>query len=135
MIHIPLDVTDLSTITAAAEVIAAKFGVLDVLVNNAGINVPGDDLPSSASLEALDATWRTNFLGAVAVTCMLAPLDRYVLLFVPNLKPKIHLALVEAWAETPLTPADLQAMGIGALGLKPLFLTGITIKNGQNLKK
>lgn len=76
VIHIPLDVTDLSTITAAAEVIAAKFGVLDVLVNNAGINVPGDDLPSSASLEALDATWRTNFLGAVAVTQAVLPLLR-----------------------------------------------------------
>ena len=43
-------------------------------------------------------------------------------------KTEVHLALVEAWAETPLTPADLQAMGIGSLGLKPLFLTGKTIK-------
>jgi len=43
-------------------------------------------------------------------------------------KTEVYLALVEAWAETPLTPADLQAMEIGALGLKPLFLTGITIK-------
>ncbi len=56
--------------------IEADFGHLDILVNNAGIAVQGDGLPSSSSLDAIERTFRVNFLGTVAVTQAMLPLLR-----------------------------------------------------------
>ncbi|RYG62563.1 SDR family NAD(P)-dependent oxidoreductase, partial [bacterium] len=42
---IELDLSDEATIVAAAAQIESEFGRLDVLVNNAGISVPGDGTP------------------------------------------------------------------------------------------
>ena len=72
--HIALDVTSPASIAAAAADIEACFGRLDVLVNNAGINDPQDGLPSVAGLEAVERVFRTNFLGALAVTQAMLPL-------------------------------------------------------------
>ena len=74
--HIALDVTSPASIAAAAADIEACFGRLDVLVNNAGINDPQDGLPSVAGLEAVERVFRTNFLGALAVTQAMLPLLR-----------------------------------------------------------
>jgi len=73
---IALDVGDRAAIAAAAATIAAAFGCLDILVNNAGISDPADGRPSAANLDAVERVWRTNFLGAVAVTQALLPLLR-----------------------------------------------------------
>ena len=73
---IVLDVIDRASIIAAADRIAAEFGRIDILVNNAGINDPADGLPSAASLDAVERVWRTNFLGALAVTQAMLPLLR-----------------------------------------------------------
>jgi len=74
--YISIDLDEPSTIGAAAQDIDAEFGHLDVLVNNAGIAVPGDGLPSIASLDAIERTLRVNFLGTVAVTQAMLPLLR-----------------------------------------------------------
>ena len=71
---IALDVTDLATITLAAETITRKYGQLDILVNNAGIASPG--APSIAAREGLERTFATNFFGAVAVAQAMLPLLR-----------------------------------------------------------
>jgi NAD(P)-dependent dehydrogenase (short-subunit alcohol dehydrogenase family) len=73
---IAIDVTDRASIAAAAANIAADFGCLDILVNNAGINDLADGLPSLASIDAVERVFRTNFLGAVAVTQAMLPLLR-----------------------------------------------------------
>jgi NAD(P)-dependent dehydrogenase (short-subunit alcohol dehydrogenase family) len=73
---IAIDITGRASIPAAAASIAAGFGHLDILVNNAGINDPADGLPSTASLDAVERVFRTNFLGAVAVTQAMLPLLR-----------------------------------------------------------
>lgn len=73
---IAIDVTDRASIPAVAASIAAGFGRLDILVNNAGIDDPADGLPSTASLDAVERVFRTNFLGAVAVTQAMLPLLR-----------------------------------------------------------
>jgi NAD(P)-dependent dehydrogenase (short-subunit alcohol dehydrogenase family) len=73
---IELDVVSSATIEAAATTIAAEFQRLDVLVNNAGINVPGDGPPSTADLAAVRRVLETNFLGTLAVTQALLPLLR-----------------------------------------------------------
>jgi NAD(P)-dependent dehydrogenase (short-subunit alcohol dehydrogenase family) len=71
-----IDLDEPSTIGAAAQSIEAKFGHLHVLINNAGIAVPGDGLPSDVSLDAIERTFRVNFLGTVAVTQAMLPLLR-----------------------------------------------------------
>jgi NAD(P)-dependent dehydrogenase (short-subunit alcohol dehydrogenase family) len=75
-ICIAIDVTDRASIAAAAARIEAEFGLLDILVNNAGINDPGDGLPSAAGLDAVERVFRTNFLGALAVSQKMLPLLR-----------------------------------------------------------
>lgn len=60
--------------TALAEQIAAEFGHLDVLINNAGIVDAGDGLPGSVSETALRRVFETNFLGTVLFTQPLLPL-------------------------------------------------------------
>jgi NAD(P)-dependent dehydrogenase (short-subunit alcohol dehydrogenase family) len=74
--YLGIDLNDLTSIAAAAKDIEAGFGHLDILVNNAGIAWPGDGLPSTCSLEAIERDFRVNFLGTVAVTQAMLPLLR-----------------------------------------------------------
>jgi NAD(P)-dependent dehydrogenase (short-subunit alcohol dehydrogenase family) len=71
-----IDVTELSTITAAAENISRDFGRLDILVNNAGISDPADGPALTAHLDAVERVLRTNFLGTLSVTQAMIPLLR-----------------------------------------------------------
>ena len=70
-----LDVTDRATRLRVLDEVAAEFGTIGVLVNNAGLSVAG-------SLEQLDdaalqAQLEVNFLGAAALTRhVLAPMRR-----------------------------------------------------------
>jgi NAD(P)-dependent dehydrogenase (short-subunit alcohol dehydrogenase family) len=74
--YLAIDLEDSATIATAAKVIDADFGHLDILVNNAGVAVPGDGLPSTSSLDAIERTFRVNFLGSVAVAQAMLPLLR-----------------------------------------------------------
>lgn len=68
-----LDVTDEASVRSAADDVAARFGQLDVLVNNAGISQGASD-PSTQNLEAMRHMFATNVWGAIAVTQALLPL-------------------------------------------------------------
>jgi NAD(P)-dependent dehydrogenase (short-subunit alcohol dehydrogenase family) len=71
---IHLDVDKPETIQAAATVIEAEYGRLDVLVNNAGINDPADGPPSKTSLDAVRRVFDVNVFGVLAVTQAMLPL-------------------------------------------------------------
>ncbi|WP_422928917.1 SDR family oxidoreductase [Singulisphaera sp. PoT] len=83
-----LDVTDLASISAAAERIRGEFGRLDVLVNNAAISNTGratgmtveeyarTSAASNASLDEVRAIWETNVFGVLAVYQAMLPLLR-----------------------------------------------------------
>jgi NAD(P)-dependent dehydrogenase (short-subunit alcohol dehydrogenase family) len=83
-----LDVTDESSVAAAATRIGNNPGRLDILINNAGILSEGefgglDALgepivrpPSQVARQVMRSTYETNIFGAVAVTNALLPLIR-----------------------------------------------------------
>jgi NAD(P)-dependent dehydrogenase (short-subunit alcohol dehydrogenase family) len=69
-----IDVADNASVTAAAREFARATGHLDVLVNNAGIIVDGDNAILVISDELFRKTLETNTLGALRVTRAFAPL-------------------------------------------------------------
>ena len=79
-----LDVTDSAGVTRAAEQIAHEFGVLDVLINNAGITGSGsvapqeahDQVPSTVEVAMVQAVFETNVFGVIRVTNAMLPLLR-----------------------------------------------------------
>ncbi|MFI8829086.1 SDR family oxidoreductase [Streptomyces sp. NPDC053431] len=70
-----LDVTDETSVAAAAERLAEEAGVLHVLVNNAGVGGPMQ-LPSETPAEQVRTVYETNVFGVVTVTNALLPLLR-----------------------------------------------------------
>ena len=71
-----LDVTDPATIAAAAELIEAEHGRLDILINNAGISRDRPHPPDELPVAALREIYETNVFGVVAVTNAMLPLLR-----------------------------------------------------------
>jgi len=74
IVPIQLDVTDAAQVRAAVAAIRGDVGALDVLVNNAGIDIPGalEDLPEKYLREVMEV----NFFGALALTRAALPLLR-----------------------------------------------------------
>lgn len=118
-----LDVTSDASIRAAT----AELAALDVLVNNAGIDDPGDGSAATVAVTAVRRTFDVNFFGAIAVTQALLPQLRRSSagrivnvsssLGRPSLQTALHLlayraskaaldmftvALAQALAETPI---------------------------------
>jgi len=69
-----IDVADNASVTAAVREFAKAADQLDVLVNNAGIMVDGDDAILEVSDELVRKTLETNTLGALRVTRAFGPL-------------------------------------------------------------
>ncbi|MGC7405112.1 SDR family oxidoreductase [Pandoraea pneumonica] len=68
-----IDLLKPETLHAAAYRIGRYHGRLDVLVNNAGITDPRDDVPERASIEAVERVFATNFFGTLRVTQAMLP--------------------------------------------------------------
>lgn len=71
-----LDVTDPATVAAAADLIAAEYGRLDTLVNNAGVARDWRRTPEELPVEAVRETYETNVFGVVTVVNAMLPLLR-----------------------------------------------------------
>ena len=69
-----IDVSDNGSVTAAAHEFSKITDPLDVLVNNAGIIVDGDDAILEVSDDLLRKTLETNTLGPLRVTRAFVPL-------------------------------------------------------------
>ena len=69
-----LDVTDTGTIGTAVKNVLAAEGRIDVLVNNAGIHIPGalEDMPEADLRRVMD----TNFFGVINMTRAVLPAMR-----------------------------------------------------------
>lgn len=73
---LPIDLNDHASIAAAARTIDARYGRLDILINNAGIVDAADGPPTTSSAEAARRIMETNFIGTLAVTQAMLPLLR-----------------------------------------------------------
>jgi NADP-dependent 3-hydroxy acid dehydrogenase YdfG len=69
------DVTDPEAVTDLVAQVRERWGRIDVLVNSAGINVPGRDL-ASLSVADWDAVLRVNLTGTFLVTHAVLPIMR-----------------------------------------------------------
>jgi NAD(P)-dependent dehydrogenase (short-subunit alcohol dehydrogenase family) len=74
ILTLPLDVTDEASIAAAVAATTARFGSIDVLVNNAGYGLFGP--LEGATTEQLEAQFQTNVFGVVALIQQVVPLMR-----------------------------------------------------------
>lgn len=73
----PLDVTDEESLRALEKFVKQEFGRLDVLVNNAGIYLKGEDNSvMTLSLETLKRTLETNTFAPLRTCQMFIPLMR-----------------------------------------------------------
>ena len=74
------DLTRLEDHKAVGRHLAERYGSLDVLVNNAGVELEGTDFGSTFNMtstvtpEILRRTFETNFFSVVALTQALLPL-------------------------------------------------------------
>jgi NAD(P)-dependent dehydrogenase (short-subunit alcohol dehydrogenase family) len=73
---VPLDVTDDAGVTAAAELVEASAGRLDVLVNNAGITGGESQRPTTVDPDTVRTVLETNVIGVIRVTNAMLPLLR-----------------------------------------------------------
>jgi len=65
---VEIDVTDETSVTKAAEYIAAKTDVLDTLINNAGIRGAIPQIPTSVGMDVIKAVFETNLFGTIRTT-------------------------------------------------------------------
>jgi NAD(P)-dependent dehydrogenase (short-subunit alcohol dehydrogenase family) len=73
---VPIDVTDDESVKAAVELIVARAGRLDVLVNNAGVTGGLPQEPTLVRLESVRIAVETNVIGMIRVTNAMLPLLR-----------------------------------------------------------
>lgn len=74
---VSLDVTDAASIALAAQHVEARYGVLDVLVNNAAIKLEFHPAPPSAcQMDIVRKTFDTDVFGVMEVTLAMLPLLR-----------------------------------------------------------
>jgi NAD(P)-dependent dehydrogenase (short-subunit alcohol dehydrogenase family) len=69
-----VDLGNQATLAAAAVQLQREEGRLDILVNNVGINVPGDGSPANADVHSVEQAMQTNFIGTLAATQAFLPL-------------------------------------------------------------
>lgn len=73
---VEIDVTKQDSITSVAQLIECRYSRLDILINNAGVNLRGDGLPGAAEVPAVQEVFDTNFFGALRVAQTMLPLMR-----------------------------------------------------------
>lgn len=71
-----LDVTNPNSIFSTVERIEQEYGLLDILINNAGVFLEGDITQSELDLSVLKSTYETNVFGVFSVTKAMLPLLR-----------------------------------------------------------
>ena len=103
--------TDVASVADAVREVETKFGVLDVLVNNAGVLLPGDFAPpAQVSMEVLRETFELNVFGMHAVTQAFWPLlNRSTAARLVNMSSSLGSLTLQANGSQPIQPLAMDA--------------------------
>lgn len=119
---IALDVADDASIATAFETIRARFGKLDVLVNNAGVDYDTDQRAGSADLERVRWAFAVNLFGPWANAIAAIPLLRR------GISPRIVNVSSGAGALTDM------GGGTPGYGVSKAALNALTLKLADELR-
>jgi NAD(P)-dependent dehydrogenase (short-subunit alcohol dehydrogenase family) len=104
-----LDVTDAGAITRVVEEVERRFGIIDVLINNAG--VADGNWAVKLPLEVIDEVIDTNFRGPFLLSCAVA--ERLIAAKRPG--RIINLSSMGAFAYAPRSAAALYCAAKGGI--------------------
>lgn len=128
---VPLDVTDDASVTAAAELVEAHAGRLDVLVNNAGVTGGMPQEPLAVDLATVRTAVEINVIGVIRVTRAMLPLLRR------SASPRIVNMSSSVGSLTRQTSsADERTTGPLSIAYAPskTFLNAVTVQYAKALR-
>jgi len=126
---VPLDVTDDGSVAAAAELLDARAGRLDVLVNNAGITGGRPQEPTVVDPATIRAVVETNVIGVVRVTNAMLPLLRR------SAAPRIvNLSSTVGSLTRQSEPGDGTGPISAAYAPSKTFLNAVTVQYAKELR-
>jgi NAD(P)-dependent dehydrogenase (short-subunit alcohol dehydrogenase family) len=110
-----MDVSDTESIRQAALTVNEQYGRLDVLINNAGVYLDGNEKLVDMEPSILERTMATNFFGAYHV----------IRSFLPLMKKHGYGRIINVSSEYG-TMSEMSYQGAGAYKLSKLALNGLT---------
>ena len=124
-----LDITNETHIQQLVEEVAASYGRLDVLINNAGAYFDQGGQALSAEIDFIQEAFDTNLLGAW----------RMVKAFIPLLEKSDSGRIVNVSSEAgsfsdPVFSLENHPNNVPVYGLTKLALNGLTVKLARELK-
>jgi NAD(P)-dependent dehydrogenase (short-subunit alcohol dehydrogenase family) len=130
LLAVALDVTDEAQAFAAAKAAVARFGRIDVLVNNAGYGLLG--AVEEATAAEIEAVYRTNVFGLLAVTRAVLPqMRRQRSGRILNLSSIGGIAPFEGWGVYASTKYAVEGLSATlAIELKPLGIHVTSVEPG-----
>lgn len=125
---VPLDVTDDTSVAAAAELIAGEAGGLDVLVNNAAITGCMPQTPTTVEPVTVRAVVETNVIGVIRVTnAMLPMLRRSTSPRIVNLSSSVGSLALQTTPDLDLGPVPAAYLA------SKTFLNALTVQYAKEL--
>ncbi|MDQ1911931.1 SDR family oxidoreductase [Paenibacillus sp. GD4] len=110
-----MDVSDTESIRQAALTVNEQYGRLDVLINNAGVYLDGNEKLVDMEPSILERTMATNFFGAYHV----------IRSFLPLMKKHGYGRIINVSSEYGAM-SEMSYQGAGAYKLSKLALNGLT---------
>lgn len=129
-IVVPIDVTNDESVVTAASLVDERIPHLDALVNNAGVLLDKDYVPSKASLGTVRDTLDTNVLGVI----------RVINAMLPALRRAAHARIVNVGSEAgslTLTSDPLRVhsrMRLLAYNVSKTALNAVTVSYANELR-
>jgi NAD(P)-dependent dehydrogenase (short-subunit alcohol dehydrogenase family) len=126
---IPLDVTNIASITAAKNLVEDEYGLLDVLVNNAGGNYDYGITPSNSDLNFVKETLELNLLSVWQMIKSFLPLIQ------KSKQGRIVNVSSGAGSFSDRSSGLFTNSGsVAAYGVSKLALNGLTVKLAAELR-